>query len=60
MARRGEVGVGAPAVVVEGLQVPEPGTYDIDASHSELSFSVRHMMVSKVRGRFGQVEGSLT
>ncbi|HEY1634579.1 MAG TPA: YceI family protein, partial [Acidimicrobiales bacterium] len=29
------------------------GTWDIDPVHSEVSFSVRHMMVSKVRGRFG-------
>ena len=25
------------------------GTWDIDAAHSSVSFSVRHMMVSKVR-----------
>lgn len=43
-----------------GLTLPEAGTYDIDVSHSELSFSVRHMMVSKVRGRFGDVTGSIT
>ena len=29
------------------------GTWDIDTSHSDVSFTVRHMMVSKVRGRFG-------
>src|SRR4051794_10488150 len=28
------------------------GTWDIDASHSTVGFSVRHMMVSKVRGYF--------
>lgn len=48
-----------PLREVDGLSVPEPGTYTIDASHSELTFSVRHMMVSKVRGRFNQVEGSI-
>lgn len=35
------------------------GTWDIDAAHSDLSFSVRHMMVSKVRGRFNGVSGRL-
>jgi polyisoprenoid-binding protein YceI len=35
------------------------GTWDIDAAHSEVSFSVRHMMVSKVRGRFNGVSGRL-
>jgi polyisoprenoid-binding protein YceI len=35
------------------------GTWDIDAAHSNVSFSVRHMMVSKVRGRFNGVSGRL-
>jgi polyisoprenoid-binding protein YceI len=43
-----------------GLQIPAAGTYAVDTSHSELTFSVRHMMVSKVRGRFGDVEGTVT
>ena len=33
------------------------GTWDIDASHSTVGFSVRHMMVSKVRGYFTAFEG---
>jgi polyisoprenoid-binding protein YceI len=33
------------------------GTWEIDATHSDVSFSVRHMMVSKVRGRFNTVSG---
>ena len=28
------------------------GTWTIDPVHSEVGFSVRHMMVSKVRGKF--------
>lgn len=35
------------------------GTWDIDAAHSDVSFIVRHMMVSKVRGRFESVAGEL-
>lgn len=35
------------------------GTWDIDASHSTVGFSVRHMMVSKVRGYFTTFEGVL-
>lgn len=34
------------------------GTYDIDASHSELGFTVRHTGIAKVRGRFTGVTGS--
>jgi polyisoprenoid-binding protein YceI len=40
----------------EGLQT---GTYAIDPSHSEVGFTVRHLM-SKVRGQFRQFEGSIT
>ena len=34
------------------------GTWDIDPLHTEIGFSVRHLMVSKVRGRFLRFEGS--
>ena len=34
------------------------GTWAIDPIHSEVGFSVRHMMVSKVRGKFETVEGT--
>ena len=37
-----------------------PGTYVIDASHSEVGFVARHAMVTKVRGRFTEVEGTIT
>jgi polyisoprenoid-binding protein YceI len=36
------------------------GTWAIDPVHSEVSFVVRHMMVSKVRGRFDKFEGTIT
>jgi polyisoprenoid-binding protein YceI len=35
------------------------GTWDLDPSHSEIGFSVRHLMVSKVRGRFTKFEGEV-
>ncbi|MFI6574704.1 YceI family protein [Nocardiopsis sp. NPDC050513] len=36
------------------------GTWNIDPAHSVVGFSVRHMMVSKVRGRFEKFEATLT
>jgi polyisoprenoid-binding protein YceI len=36
------------------------GTWTIDPVHSEVGFSVRHMMVSKVRGKFTTFEGTVT
>ena len=35
------------------------GTWGIDVSHSDVSFSVRHMMVSKVRGSFTKFDGAI-
>jgi polyisoprenoid-binding protein YceI len=35
------------------------GTWVIDPVHSDVSFSVRHMMVSKVRGLFGSFAGEI-
>jgi polyisoprenoid-binding protein YceI len=35
------------------------GTWAIDTVHSDVSFSVRHMMVSKVRGQFTEFEGTV-
>jgi len=37
----------------------EAATWTIDPIHSEVGFSVRHMMVSKVRGRFTKFSGQL-
>ena len=39
--------------------VPAAGTYALDQSHSHVSFSARHLMVTKVRGRFPVTEGKL-
>jgi polyisoprenoid-binding protein YceI len=36
------------------------GTWTVDPVHSEVSFIVRHMMVSKVRGRFDAFTGAVT
>ncbi|MFB9902589.1 YceI family protein [Allokutzneria oryzae] len=43
------------------IQIPGyvAGTWAIDPVHSSVEFSVRHMMVSKVRGRFTSFSGEL-
>ena len=43
------------------LDIPgyKAGTWILDASHSEVGFSVRHMMISKVRGHFNVKEATL-
>ena len=35
------------------------GTYDIDPAHSSLEFAAKHAMVTTVRGRFSDFEGTL-
>lgn len=46
------------SVATTGL--PAPGTYAIDASHSHVGFKVRHLMVSKTRGRFATFDATVT
>jgi polyisoprenoid-binding protein YceI len=43
----------------EGQRVPPAGRWVIDPSHSSLQFVARHMMISKVRGRFHRFEGTI-
>ena len=44
----------------EGLQIPAAGTYLLDAAHKRVGFVVRHLMVSKVRGNFGEATATIT
>ena len=37
-----------------------PGTWTIDPVHSSITFSVRHLVVGRVRGRFGDFSGAIT
>jgi polyisoprenoid-binding protein YceI len=37
-----------------------PGVWNVDASHSVVGFSARHLMISKVRGRFTDFSGTVT
>lgn len=36
-----------------------PSTWAVDAVHSSVAFSARHMMIAKVRGTFSRLEGRL-
>ena len=44
---------------IDGAELPAPGTYEIDASHTHVGFVVRHLMVSKTRGNFPVVSGTI-
>ena len=45
--------------MIDDLELPAPGTWEIDAVHSNVSFVVRHLMVSKVRGKFAKFSGTI-
>jgi len=36
------------------------GTWTVDPAHTEVGFTARHLMVTKVRGQFKDVEGTVT
>lgn len=42
------------------VSLPTPGTYAIDKAHSEVGFVARHLIGTKVRGRFTDFDGSIT
>lgn len=50
----------APARQWQGLTIPAPGTFTVDAQHSHLGFIATHMMFTKVRGHFADVSGTIT
>jgi polyisoprenoid-binding protein YceI len=43
---------------INGIEAPAPGTWKIDLAHSELAFVARYLMVTKVRGGFGEFSGT--
>jgi polyisoprenoid-binding protein YceI len=45
--------------IVDGREVPPPGRWAIDTSHSHIQFVARHMMISKVRGSFRKFSGTV-
>jgi polyisoprenoid-binding protein YceI len=45
--------------VVGGETVPNPGTYALDKTHTIVAFVARHLMVTKMRGTFGEFEGTI-
>ena len=44
---------------IDSQTVPTAGTWEIDSSHSDLRITARHLMVTKVRGTFGEITGTI-
>ena len=41
-------------------EIPAVGRYSIDPAHTSVEFVARHLMITKVRGRFSDVSGTIT
>jgi len=48
-----------PTTIAAGALPLAPGRWQLDAAHSQVGFTIRHLGVSKVRGRFGEVDAEL-
>lgn len=44
---------------VDDIELPAPGTWAVDPGHAEVGFVGRHLRLTKVRGRFTGVDGSI-
>jgi polyisoprenoid-binding protein YceI len=47
------------ARTVDGIRVPPAGRWVFEAGNSEITFSVKHLVISKVRGSFKQFNGEI-
>jgi polyisoprenoid-binding protein YceI len=48
-----------PTRRVDGVELPAAGRWDIDPAHTTVGFWVRHLGVTKVRGRFEAFRGDI-
>jgi polyisoprenoid-binding protein YceI len=44
----------------DDVEIPVAGEYVIDPAHTSVEFIGRHLMITKVRGRFADVSGTIT
>jgi len=44
---------------IDGRTVPAAGRWSVDPHHSTVEFVARHLMVTKVRGRFGDYDATI-
>lgn len=50
----------AAVQIPQSPALPQAGTWALDTTHTEAAFTARHLMVTKVRGRFAVSAGSVT
>jgi polyisoprenoid-binding protein YceI len=47
-------------MAIDVINLPTTGTYQFDPAHTVVGFVARHLVGTKVRGRFGEFSGSVT
>jgi polyisoprenoid-binding protein YceI len=47
------------ALMLASVAGAAPATYKIDPAHSGATFAIRHLMISNVRGQFGNITGTV-
>src|SRR5512142_2346878 len=45
--------------LVPALSLAATSSWNVDASHSQVGFAVKHLVISNVRGEFGAYQGKL-
>ncbi|HEX4319930.1 MAG TPA: YceI family protein [Acidobacteriaceae bacterium] len=50
----------AALVLIAPFAMAETSTWKADSAHSEVDFSIKHLAISNVHGRFGKVEATIT
>ena len=49
-----------PTRIVDGVELPAAGIWKVDPGHADVAFVGRHFMLTKVRGRFTGIDGTVT
>jgi polyisoprenoid-binding protein YceI len=49
----------ALAALLPSVALGQPVTYTVDGAHSQSAFSVKHLVISTVRGEFARTEGTV-
>jgi polyisoprenoid-binding protein YceI len=60
MKRFTSVAAAAALALAASPALAETSTWKLDSAHSQTNFSVKHLVISTVRGEFGKTEGAVT
>jgi polyisoprenoid-binding protein YceI len=51
--------VSAALVLIAPLAMAQTATWKVDPAHSEVDFSIKHLAISNVHGRFGKIDATI-